>query len=140
MVRNFLKNESGYSLVEVVVAILLLSIAIIPMVAMFDSGLRAAVLGGNYDRARAIANEKLEETKTLSFSGALARYPEGGPTACTPAPPAGSPITSCQVTTEFMSVGSDSMESSPVPTTLARVTVRVEWPGGDYETTGLVSR
>jgi len=44
------------------------SIAIIPMVSMFDAGLRAAVLGGNYDQARTLANEKLEEVKAL-FSG-----------------------------------------------------------------------
>ena len=56
-----LKNEAGYSLVEVMVAIFILAVAIIPMVGMFDTGLRAAVLGGNYDRGRALANEKLEE-------------------------------------------------------------------------------
>ena len=33
-------EESGYSLVEVMASIVLLSIAIIPMVAMFDVGLR----------------------------------------------------------------------------------------------------
>ncbi len=34
MLANRLKNEAGYSLVEVMVAIMLLSIAIIPMVAI----------------------------------------------------------------------------------------------------------
>ena len=62
-----LKDESGYSLVEVMVAIMLLAIAIIPMVSMFDAGLRAAVLGGNFDQARAIAGEELEEVRALPF-------------------------------------------------------------------------
>ncbi len=51
---NRLRNETGYSLVEVMVAIMLLSIAIIPMVSMFEAGLRVAVLGSNYDKARAL--------------------------------------------------------------------------------------
>ena len=50
----------GYSLVEVLAAIAILSLAILPMVGMFEAALRAATLGGNYDKARALANEKLE--------------------------------------------------------------------------------
>ena len=34
------KSESGYSLVEVMVSIMILAIAIIPMVGMFDLGLK----------------------------------------------------------------------------------------------------
>ena len=65
---KLIKDQAGYSLVEVVVSILLLSIAIIPMVAMFDAGLRASVLGSNYDKARTLANSNLEEVKARSFS------------------------------------------------------------------------
>ena len=57
----------GYSLVEVLVAIAILSLAILPMVGMFDAALRAATLGSNYDRARALANEKLEEIRALPY-------------------------------------------------------------------------
>ena len=138
-----LKSESGYSLVEAMVAILLLSIAIIPMVGMFDAGLRAAVLGGNYDNARALANEKLEEVKALSFSEALARYPEDNSTDCNPPPPAGSPVTSCEVTTDYVRLTTTAIEAAPAdvePTSMAQVSVRVEWSGGNYETKGLISK
>ena len=60
-----LRSESGYSLVEVMVAMMILAVAIIPMVGMFDAGLRAAVAGSNYDGARALANEKLEGIRAL---------------------------------------------------------------------------
>ncbi len=46
-----LKDETGYSLVEVIASIIILSIAIIPMVGMFDMGLNAATSSGNYDTA-----------------------------------------------------------------------------------------
>ena len=60
-------EESDYSLAEVMASIFLLSIAIIPMVAMFDVGLRTATKGGNYDQARALANKRLEEVKALTY-------------------------------------------------------------------------
>ena len=55
-------------MVEVMVAILILAIAIIPMVGMFDAGLRAASTGSKYDKARALANSNLEAAKAMSFS------------------------------------------------------------------------
>ena len=73
-----LKDEAGYSLVEVVVSILLLSVAILPMVTMFDTGLRTAVLGGNYDKGRALANTKLEEVKALTYPEVESKYPPAG--------------------------------------------------------------
>ena len=65
--RRLLGQELGYSLVEVMASILILSIAIIPMVGMFDAGLKSTTLGSNYDRARALANLKLEEAKSLPY-------------------------------------------------------------------------
>jgi Tfp pilus assembly protein PilV len=62
-----LKSESGYSLVEVIASIMILAVAIIPMVGMFDMGLNSATRGSNYDKARTLANLKLEEAKSLPF-------------------------------------------------------------------------
>ncbi len=136
-----LEDEGGYSLVEVMAAIVILSIAIIPMVSMFDAGLRAAVLGGNYDQARALANEKLEEVKALPFSDVLARYPEDSPTNCNPPAPVGSPMTSCKVTIDYVSMTATAIDTSSYePTSMAQVTVRVEWSGGNYETKGLIAK
>ena len=141
---KLIKSEAGYSLVEVMVAIMILAITIIPMVGMFDAGLRAALLGGTYDVARAFANEKLEETKALSFAGALARYPEDSTTACNPGPPAGSPITSCTVETDYVRIGTSAVTSTDgsgdYATTMAEVTVAVQWSGGAYQTTGLIGK
>jgi len=62
-----IKGESGYSLVEVMVSIILLTIAILPMVSMFDMGLQTTTKGSNYDKSRSLANLKLEEAKSLPF-------------------------------------------------------------------------
>lgn len=70
MINRSLKSEAGYSLIEVMVSILILTAAILPMVGMFDTGLRAASSGGNYDTARAFANKKLEQTKSLPYNSA----------------------------------------------------------------------
>ena len=64
---ELLRRESGYSLMEVMVAIMILAIAIIPMVGMFDAALRAAVASSNYDEARSLANEKLEGIRALPY-------------------------------------------------------------------------
>lgn len=62
-----LKEESGYSLVEVMASIMILTIAIIPMVAMFDMGLSSATRSSNYDKARSLANKQLERAKNLPY-------------------------------------------------------------------------
>ena len=146
------KNEAGYSLVEVMVAIMLLSIAIIPMVSMFDAGLRAAVLGGNYDQARAIAGEELEEVRALPFriDGAPADsvveiYPPvngpsgGGSVACTAPIATGS---GCQVQTTYVRVDSSSVVADSAARSMMEVKVTVTWDGGSksYTTTGLITR
>ena len=68
-IRKLLKAESGYSLIEVLASIVILTIAIIPMVGMFDAGLSTVTRGSNYDKARALANLKMEEAKSIPFDG-----------------------------------------------------------------------
>lgn len=72
-----LRDESGYSLVEVLVAIVILSVAILPMVGMFESGLKAASTSGNYDKARSLATLKLEQAKTLPYDTVGTNLPAG---------------------------------------------------------------
>jgi prepilin-type N-terminal cleavage/methylation domain-containing protein len=142
-----LKDQGGYSLPEVMVAILLLSLAIIPMVSMFDAGLRAAVVGSNYDQARAIAGEEQEEIQALPFrvdpnppkDSVVEIYPPGTTTPCT------GPILAgfgCQVKTTYVSVGPSSVNDDPNARTMLKVEVTVTWDGGNksYTTTGLVSK
>jgi Tfp pilus assembly protein PilV len=68
-------RESGHSLVEVMASIVILAVAIIPMVNMFDAGLRAATAGGNYDRARTLAEKQLEGARSLPYASVEAAFP-----------------------------------------------------------------
>src|SRR5215212_2506581 len=56
-------------------SIIILTIAILPMVGMFDMGLRTATAGSNYDKSRALANLKLEEAKSLPFASLQNDFP-----------------------------------------------------------------
>ncbi|MCA1688126.1 MAG: prepilin-type N-terminal cleavage/methylation domain-containing protein [Actinobacteria bacterium] len=132
-------GEPGYSLVEVLVAIVILSLAILPMLGMFDTALRAAVLGGNYDKARALANEKLEEVRALPYSN-----PGGAPDSVTEKYPPASPTSGTEgiftysVQTSFVDAGLSNPGGSS-PTSQMRVEVEVEWQGNSYTTTGFVA-
>ena len=53
-------------MVEVMVAILILTIAILPMAAMFTTGLDSLTKSSGYDKARALANAQLEKGQNLS--------------------------------------------------------------------------
>ena len=57
------------------VSIIILAIAILPMAAMFDMGINTATTGSNYDKARALANLKMEEAKSLPFNGVKNSFP-----------------------------------------------------------------
>lgn len=142
-------QELGYSLVEVMVSIVLLSIAIIPMISMFDVGLKTATRGGSYDQARALANERLEEIKALSFKNdtpqndsVVELYPPGEKTM----PKEGS--YDSKVATAYQDVTDDGeytdsrkmgIPNGKHPTTRMKVTVTVLWNENSYTTTGLVA-
>ena len=49
MFRRRLREESGYTLVEVMVSIMILAIAILPMAGMFEMGLNSVTASGSYD-------------------------------------------------------------------------------------------
>jgi prepilin-type N-terminal cleavage/methylation domain-containing protein len=129
----------GYSLVEVLVAIAILSLAILPMVGMFEAALRAATLGGNYDKARALSNEKLEEIRALPY-----RDPGGAADSVTERYPPASPtggkrgIFTYTVQTRFVDASFSNPTDSP-PTSQMRVEVEVRWQGRSYTTTGFVA-
>ncbi len=137
MIR-LLKEESGYSLVEVIVSMFILTAAIIPMVGMFDMGLKSATTGGNYDGARALANASLEKVRALPYAGAQTAYI---PVNATPTP--GTPVAcdqgiyDCAVTTTYVN---DAFVANSATTTKMQVVVTVTWEGKSYTTTGLKAR
>jgi Tfp pilus assembly protein PilV len=62
------------------VSIVILAIAILPMVGMFDMGLNSATASSNDDKARALANLKLEQAKSLPFGDVKDNFPVTGST------------------------------------------------------------
>jgi Tfp pilus assembly protein PilV len=162
VLRKRLKGESGYSLIEVLASMVLLTIAIIPMLGMFDTGLRGITTSSNYEKVRALANLKMEEAKSLPFdsannaiqdvkdnfpepAGTLTAYNGSGRyTSDPPKTQPGFPNSMTYVIEkQYMQPPTDSGEwhedTSGTPTGLIRVTVRVNWNGNTYRTYGLVA-
>ena len=158
-----LKSEAGYTLVEVMVSIVLLTITIIPIFSMFDSGLKSATLGSNYDKGRALANLKLEQAKNLPYDTVRTNFPSEA-TGGNGAPGASGNITSSSVTpaqdsqvpnnfsytvtkqylvqpTVAPSSSSENVgtSNSATDTKVLKVTVTVSWSGGSYTTSGVVT-
>jgi hypothetical protein len=154
-------------MVEVLASIMILSLAIIPMVAMFDLGLNAATTSGNYDRARALANKKLEQAKSLSYDQVKSNFPVAGATMVSgvynsPTPinntvqsdvPAGYSYTVRKRFVEarlpagstnqmnFVAVSSDTGVTSPNLGGMIEVRVTVTWGGNkSYSTIGIVAK
>ncbi len=75
MIRRVIRRQAGYSLVEVMVSIMILTIAILPMVSMFDAGLRSATTAGNYDKARSLAMKQLEAAQSLPYGAVKTNFP-----------------------------------------------------------------
>lgn len=146
-----IKNEAGYSLVEVMVAIMLLGLAIIPMVGMFDAGLRAAVLGGNYDQARALAGKQIERVHSLPYGTVKTSYPNStatfdssGYSQTTGPTDPDFPNFTYEVERQYVSApsaGGSTFGNSSTDRGLMRVTVTVRWDASkQYSTTTLIAR
>lgn len=131
--RRLRSEQSGYSMVEVLAAIVILSLAILPMVSMFDAGLRAAVLGGNYDKARATANSNLEELKTRTLS----EIPEND-SPCPSDPP--EVLDDCQVERTPLNSELGELNDPNAEPSGYKLEVRVEWDDSSYTAEGVVMR
>jgi Tfp pilus assembly protein PilV len=134
-----LARETGSSLVEVTVAMVVLTLAVVPVAGMLESGLRAATSPGEHDAARALANEKLEEVRALPYSrpgaaadSAVERYAPPGP------PDTSDGGFDVSVRTAFVDERLSGPAGSP-PTGQMRVEVSVAWDAGTYSTVGIVS-
>jgi Tfp pilus assembly protein PilV len=147
-----MKAETGYSLIEVVASIMILTIAILPMAGMFDMALKTATDSSNYDKARALANLKMEEAKSLPFNSTDAsvqdvkdNFPEAAgtttaytngvyetPTWKTVTGPASADFSNFRykIKKQYMeqpTASSVQFVTSPTETTLIRVKVIVGW-------------
>ena len=70
-------DECGYPLVEVMVAMVVLTIAIVPKVGMFEAAIKASNASGHYDEARTSAVQKLEQVKSLPYETVVDGLPGG---------------------------------------------------------------
>ena len=142
MVRRSLKNEAGYSLVEVMAAIVILTVAIIPIVGMFDAALKSTGTSGDYDKARALAGQQLERAKSLSYEDARDEFPAGSstpnPTYTSSSQTAGVPSGFASYTVEKRFIDEQLADS---PTDEGMMKVTVNWSDNkSYKTTGVVGR
>ena len=128
-IRARSKSTAGYSLVEVMVAMVVLTVAVVPMVRMVDAAIGAADASADYDKARTCAIRKLEHLKSLpyeAFEGNL----QGG--VCD--------LSGFGYTIATQSIGADLGEGSGEEG-LTMVTVKVDWDGENtYAVSGVVSR
>jgi prepilin-type N-terminal cleavage/methylation domain-containing protein len=123
------KSAAGYSLVEVMVAMVVLTVAVVPMVGMFDAAIGAADASADYDRARTCAVQKLEHLKTLPYEAVQGSL-QGG--VCAPS--------GFGYTIAAQAIGTDLGDGSGEEG-LTMVTVTVDWDGEDsYIVSGVVSR
>jgi Prokaryotic N-terminal methylation motif len=160
-----IRGESGFSLVEVMVSIVIMTLAILPMMAMFDMGLHSATTGSNYDKGRMLANLKLEQAKNLPLDTLRDNFPE--PAVCGAPDPdtgycqsgwqtePGADFANFQYRIEKQYMAQPSLDpegededfypcppgppdaDTPCepPTDLIKVTVTVRWPNGNEYTT-----
>jgi Tfp pilus assembly protein PilV len=162
-----LRDDAGYSLVEVMASIVIMTLAILPMMAMFDTGLHSATTSSNYDRARMLANLKLEQAKSLPFDTTRDTFPEAPGTTTTydasgyyqsawktESGAASADFTNFEYRIEKQYMAqpptdsdvdpadpSEDFSTSTTATNLIRVTVTVRWgTNNTYTTFGLVTR
>ena len=111
------------------VAIVVLTVAIIPMVGMFEAAIRAANTSGDYDEARACAVQTLEQVKSFPYETVEDGLPGG---VCEPS--------GFGYTVDAQPIGTDLRDASG-DEGLTRITVTVSWGGeNSYSVAGVVSR
>ncbi len=154
MIRRTLGGEQGYSLVEVMASIVILTVAIIPMVGMFDVGLKTATRGGQYDQARSLAEKQLEKAQSSSYGAVRSGFPSGCPSGVGSFDPLTgvSNSTDCQdpefsgfrfdVEKRFLQppASGGNFSGSDEDRGLMQVKVTVRWDGGPYSVTSLKTR
>ncbi|WP_162924420.1 type IV pilus modification PilV family protein [Rubrobacter indicoceani] len=127
--------EAGYSLLEVMVAVVILTVCIIPMAGMFDAAVGAG--GGDLDRARSQANRTVETVRALDYRTAVLRYGSGGAVACPGGEEPGYEGSSCTLRAGFVD---EELRLTDVRYgTRLLLEVRVEWDGKTHRQTALVA-
>ena len=110
-------------------AIVVLTVAVVLMVGMFDAAIGVADASADYDKARTCAVQKLEPLKSLPYE-AVEKGLEGG--VCNPS--------GFGYTVAAQSIGTN-LDDGSGEEGLTMVTVTVDWDGeNSYAISGVVSR
>jgi len=62
-----MNNEKGISIIEIMIAMTILAVALLAMMSMFQIGIKQTVVSGNITVATQLANDKMEEIRSLPF-------------------------------------------------------------------------
>jgi len=109
-----LKNDRGFSLVEVLVAMTILAIGLLALAGLQVTAMRGNLHGGTISQATALAEEQVELIRTMDYAEVL---------AIDPSPE--SPINNIYIR-------ATSVDDLPTPIPdLKRVTVTVSWTLGN---------
>lgn len=65
-------KKSGFTLIEILIAMFILSVGIMGVTGMFTTSMKAGVLGRNATVGNRLAQNLMEQVKTQTFSSALA--------------------------------------------------------------------
>jgi Tfp pilus assembly protein PilV len=111
------------------VAMVVLTVAVVPMVGMFDAAIGAADASADYDKARMCAVQKLEQLKSLPYEAVEGGLQSG---VCNPS--------GFGYTIAAQSIVTD-LTDRPGEEGLTLVTFTVDWAGENYSVvSGVVSR
>jgi prepilin-type N-terminal cleavage/methylation domain-containing protein len=142
LIRRLLNDERGYSLVEVMASIIILAIAILPMVGMFDMGLTSATRGSNYDKARALANKQLEQSQSLSYNAVRTNFPNApctfdgsGLCEATDLQDPDSEFDHLRYTIRKQYVNGSTIADASDDTGMMKITVVIGWGGNNFDDT-----
>lgn len=78
MIPRFKRQNKGFTLLEIVIALAILTIGLVGVLALFPTGLRASKRGGDFTSAAIAAQQVMETIKRAGFSAYSAgQYPPG---------------------------------------------------------------
>jgi len=111
-------RRGGFTLLEVLVALAILSVAVVTMIQLFGQGLRLLKVSGDYQQAVLLADQKAREVETVH------EETETGPPG---------EIFQWERRVTVMPVPEELSVSGLAPVRLYRVTVQVRWGGRSVE-------
>jgi len=146
--KIFKGKDGGFTVLEVLISITVLSIALIALASLATQGMRATETGKRLTQALNIGTEKLESLKAIPYANIQSDGNDGGITrdcaltgsppplyTCTPSPAAVSPDSVMYFTwywtVEYIDLDSDTVYYSTDPiidsNDIKKVTVVVQW-------------